>query len=507
MSALEPFAEKLTTVKTVGDGSTFDKAAFTAYENVKAERDALKESEAVYRRKVVSLEQDAENLLKSYQDIYEENKVLRSKLEHGPDALKIKKIRNEIKKQKEKLESIHSENGLLKEEIYRLQKQLGQTTEDKQRVNDAFKIERELHVDKVTDLVKENGTLEEKVDKYETKLKEYEFRIQSFENESEGLINRYKNLKHDNIKLETKFKKQKDLLEETVRDEQHSNKEMSKEIIHLKTKLAKLLSDNQSLDLDNKTLQKQKEYQNRELEVLKTQTSVLKRNLKLTSQENQTLKDDLRSTEGMLDDAKRFGFDAVYEEKKAMTRKKRMHLKRMNDMEEGIEELSRENKTLQDEAETCRKKMETAIMDREAFSFKIKTLKQRIEVLENANIELDRKTLFQHDKHKKALAATFGDDKARELIKENKTLLAKVQDLKVQNRRLSQKLYQHSEKGIPDEFEDNVTVISFRRSRKRQNRIIKADMPSLNRTDYNISYNRTVNTSKSLPAKSLKEYK
>lgn len=498
-------------IKNVGAGSTFDKAAFNAYETVKAERDALKESEAVYKRKVVALEQDSENLLKSYQDIYAENKVLRGKVEHGPGAARIKGFRNEIKKLEEKHACMKSDNALLQEEIYGLQKQLGQSKEDKQRVDDAFKMERGMHVDKAANLEKETKELQEQVEKLEVKCQEYEQRVKTYETESDGLLNRYKDLKHDQMKMEAKFKRQKDLSEEELREVKESNKEMTKEIIQLKTLLAKTQSDYNSLKLEYEAAQKQIEFQTKELEVFKTQTSLLKRNVKVTTREYNSLKDDLKSTENMLEDARSFGFDAVFDERKAMKRKERIHLKRIDELEAQANELSRENEDLDVKLGKCRQKMESAIMEKESMAYSETALKRRIEVLENANLELDRRNNFAFDPKKRERLALKFDGRRNEvgknLVKENNTLLEKVRNLEMENRTLVRKVRQLESDDVSDQRGEDVTVMSFRRTSSRKGRILRTELPALKSYDFAPSYSstRSVKVSRSLPSQSHRE--
>ncbi|KAH3872025.1 uncharacterized protein LOC127870012 [Dreissena polymorpha] len=486
-----------TKVKDVYKGSTFDKAAYTAYEAVKAERDALKESEAVYKRKVLALEEDAENLLKSYQGIYAENKVLRSKVEHGPDAARIKTFRSEIRRLEEKVTAQRNDNNMLKDEIERLQKQLNSTSEDKKRIDEAFKIERGLHVDKTGSLEREKNELEEKIVKLERQIQEYEHRINNYENESDGLLNRYKDLKRDNLKMETKFKKQKDLIDEELRDTKDTSKEMAKEIIQLKTKLAKVQSGYTSVKLDYEAANKQIEYQNKELDVFKTQSSVLKRNASLTTREYNTMKEELRTVEEILDDTRKLGFETVFDERKDLRRKERKLIQRIDDLELQREELLKENQGLEEEVNECRRRMETAITEHQNLHFANNTLKRRVEILENANLELDRKSRFMFDTGKKGVVVTMGDENAKIAEKEKHSLFAKVRYLEQQNRRLVRKIHELENN---DDFEENITVYSFRASRSKKDNIIHADMPALSGAGVRTSYRKKMKTAKSFPS-------
>ncbi|XP_052791069.1 girdin-like [Mya arenaria] len=495
----ETMSYEKTKVKDLYQGSSFDKAAYNAYEAVKAERDSLKESETLYKRKVLAVEEDAENLLKSYQGIYAENKVLRSKIEHGPDASRIKTFRGEIKRLEEKVTSVRSENAMLTDEIARLQKQLSQNLEEKKRIEDAFKMERGLHEDKTSNIEKEKNALEERNEKLERSCKEYEFRIKHYEEESDGLLHRYKELKRDNLKMETKFKKQKDLIEEEVRDLKETSKDMAKEIIQLKSKLARLQSEYQSVKLDYEAARKQIEYQNKELEVHKTQSSVLKRNAKMTNREFDTIKEELKTYEEMLEDERKFGFETVFVEVKDQKRKERKLLKRIGDLELQREELQRENQSLEQGTNECRRRMESSISEYQALAFANSNLKRRVEVLENSNLELDRRSKFMFDANKKGLVVTMGNETLKNVQKEKSNLLAKVRFLETENRRLSRRI---KELENENDFEETTTVYSFRTSKGKRDNIIHADMPSLNGADFvKSSYRKTMKaSSKSFPS-------
>lgn len=427
-------------VKEFGAGSTFDKAAYAAYEAVKSERDALKEADVAQKKRVIALEQETADLLKSYQGIYDENKVLRSKLTHGPEAQRIKNFRSEINRLEEKVSVLRTQNEQLQDELESIQKHANQVSGEKKRIDDAFKMERELHTDKATTLQKENKSLLEKLEKLEHQQVEYETRINNYDMESDGLLNRYKQLKRDNLKMESKFKKQKDLMDEESQELKETNKEMAKEIIGLKTTLAKVQSDLHSTNLDYKAAQRQIEFQQKELDVFKTQSSQMKKNAKITNKEYLSMKEELQNVEDMLNDARNFGFEAILDEREHLKRKERKHLKRIDDLKNQVEELIDENNRMEVELNGCRKKMEAAITEADNHEYEVRSLKRRLEVLENANIELDRQGKYLFDNKRKSVHVTMDNLKLKGAEKEKSVFLAKRRNLEIQNRRLSRRV-------------------------------------------------------------------
>ncbi|XP_060592247.1 protein Daple-like [Ruditapes philippinarum] len=489
-------------IKKFGDGSTFDKAAYAAYEAVKSERDALKEIEKTSKRRIEALEKETADLLSSYQGIYDENRVLRSKVEHGPNAQKIRNFRNEIKRLEEKVSAQRTENNMLSEEIASLQKQFNIISEEKKRIDDAFKMERSLHIEKTTNAEEENKDLYAKIERLERQQEEYERRVKNYDEESEGLLSRYKELKRDNLKMETKFKKQKDMAEEEIRETKELNKEMAKEIIVLKTRQAKLQAEFNSVKLDYQAAEKQIDYQNKELDVFRTQSQLLHRNVKISEREYNSMKEELQSVEEMLVDARNFGFESVIDERRNLKKKERKQFKRIDDLELQVEELTRENNDLEKEANEYRRKMEAAIIERENLLFAETTLKRRIEVLENANIDLDRRTKFMSSKSKTGLVVKMPDENIKNLEKEKASLFAKCRYLETQNRRYARRI-KELENGMEIDDFDNENASRLFKSRVTSDHVLHADMPTLSNRDPKSSYRRKAKLPRSLPAPSV----
>lgn len=483
-------------VKTFDDGGTFDKAAYAAYEAVKSERDALRESEETSKKRIEALEQETNNLLKSYQDIYEENRVLRSKLEHGPNSQKIRTFRNEINKLEDNVAMLRSQNELLTDELSSVQKQVNNVSDAKRRLDDAFKMERGLHVDKTSGLEKESNKLQEKIERLEQQQGEYERRVKNYDDESDGLLNRYKELKRDNMKMETKFKKQKNLIDEDMRDTKETNNEMAKEIIRLKTKLAKLQTEYHSVKLDWQASQKQIDYQNKELEVFKTQSSHMKRNVQVTTREYNSMKEELNSVEDMLIDTRNLGFENVIDDRRHMQRKERKQFQHIDGLEVQVDELTKENNHLEKEANECRQKLEASLLEHQNLIFANTAMKRRIAVLEHSNIELDRQTKFQFEKSKRGLIVTMPDENIKNLEREKYSLIGKCRALETHNRKLMRRVKELEHGTEIDTLGDMGVPHKYRRHSEY---MIHAEMPSLFNRDLKTSYHRKERHVRSLP--------
>lgn len=87
------------------------------YKHLKLHRDELLESEIRYKKTIKQLEKEKEELVKVYEPTYDENKVLKSLLEHGPDAVKMKKLRKAEKELGEEVDALKNENKRLAEEM------------------------------------------------------------------------------------------------------------------------------------------------------------------------------------------------------------------------------------------------------------------------------------------------------------------------------------------------------------------------------------------------------
>ncbi|XP_060592239.1 uncharacterized protein LOC132746964 [Ruditapes philippinarum] len=92
----------------------------TTYKHLKQHRDELLESEIRYKKTIKQLEKEKAELIKIYEPTYDENKVLKSIIEHGPDAVKMKKLRKARKELGEEVDTLKDENKRLTEQMQEL---------------------------------------------------------------------------------------------------------------------------------------------------------------------------------------------------------------------------------------------------------------------------------------------------------------------------------------------------------------------------------------------------
>lgn len=95
------------------------------YATLKDHRDTLLNAEFKYKHRIKELEKQAEELTKAFDQTFQENKILRSIIEHGPDAVKLKKLQQDKKEQKSVIDSLKEENDDLREKFKELEKEFG----------------------------------------------------------------------------------------------------------------------------------------------------------------------------------------------------------------------------------------------------------------------------------------------------------------------------------------------------------------------------------------------
>ncbi|KAH3872023.1 uncharacterized protein LOC127868645 [Dreissena polymorpha] len=95
------------------------------YDLLRQHRDALLNAEIKYKHHIKELEKQCEDITQDYDQTYKENKQLRSILEHGPDAAKMKQLKLDKKEQKTIIDQQQEEMKLLNDKIKELEKAAG----------------------------------------------------------------------------------------------------------------------------------------------------------------------------------------------------------------------------------------------------------------------------------------------------------------------------------------------------------------------------------------------
>ncbi|KAH3861344.1 hypothetical protein DPMN_024271 [Dreissena polymorpha] len=170
------------------------------YQLLVAERDDLLEAELGYKRRIEQLEKEAVDTLKSFDVLYNENKILRSKLE-TPDGVQTDSIEsyNSIYKDREHLREA---NRAYKRRIRQLENdaenEQGKYQElysKHQLVTQKAQLETEFATrardEKIDDLEKEHDEITKKLKLFLKEREQYEYKIAEMDKERNELQNKY----------------------------------------------------------------------------------------------------------------------------------------------------------------------------------------------------------------------------------------------------------------------------------------------------------------------------
>ena len=235
------------------------------YESIIAERDALLETEAAYRRRIQKLEADNTQILLDYETLYKENNSLRDKIDKGEDnniesfqrvyndrqilreaetayKKRISQLEQEATGMLHNFESLYQENKVLRDKAKNLEDRLNaidrmddikKVAELEKKVKHLEKIVRTMGYEK-EDLRQERHEFENQVYKLREEIAEMSKRNLMLDNENEGLKRGFMALgkNADNIwKDETKMRTRRQEEEERLlKDENNSMKKQIDEI-------------------------------------------------------------------------------------------------------------------------------------------------------------------------------------------------------------------------------------------------------------------------------------
>ncbi|KAL4240655.1 hypothetical protein ACF0H5_001446 [Mactra antiquata] len=262
------------------------------YQLLSAERDDLLEAEIGYKRRIEELEKETADALKSFDILYNENKILRSKLE-TPDGVIVDSIEsyNTVFKDREHLREA---NKAFKRRIRQLeddaeeaQKSYNKLYQNHQLVTQKAQLETQFATkardEKITDMEKEHEEMTERLRMFTLEKEQFEYRIAEMDKERNELQNKHDFLaeeKHefqlrcdvlqaDREKLKEKIMNLEDKIpdpEQKSKEEQHllslqgqlaalqvSNTDASREIFNLKEQIRALNKQKKEpVDLTNR---------------------------------------------------------------------------------------------------------------------------------------------------------------------------------------------------------------------------------------------------------------
>ena len=255
-----------------------------------AERDDLLESQKVYQKRISVLETDAADLLKSYDILYNENKILRGKLD-SPNTADAESIQNlesynvifkdrqylkeankALKRKVKQLEDdrsdilkqyndINTENQLLRQKAELLEQHTSRANDDKiidlerhkKEMDERFLMflkEREQYIYRIAEMDKERNELQNKYDFLFIEKKDLNLKCEIMEADRAKLKERIADLEGQIPDPEKKAKDEQLLLslQAQVIALQISNKDANATIERLKIELQELIKQLQSTD-------------------------------------------------------------------------------------------------------------------------------------------------------------------------------------------------------------------------------------------------------------------
>lgn len=177
------------------------------YDTLKKHRDVLLEEEIKYKKQIRELEKERDELVKTYENTYQENKKLKSIIDHGPDASKMKQLAKDKKEQSGIIERLEDENNVLNErlkELERLGDPLRKAIATKQWKDALDKARR---IREAEDAIPTQGPFvgnkifkKKRVAIDDDRLEEtdaYDLQLDSIEKESQRLLTKIKQLKRE----------------------------------------------------------------------------------------------------------------------------------------------------------------------------------------------------------------------------------------------------------------------------------------------------------------------
>ena len=183
------------------------------YDTLKKHRDNLMESELKYKKTIRELEKERDELVVTYETAYQENKQLKSILEHGPDAAKLKQLNKDKKEQKGLIEQLQDENKELGDRLKKLEKIEKLTDPGNLMIERNWK----AALDKVRKMREEEEAVPTQgpfsgdklfkkkrvaIDDAKIELDTYDLQLDSIQKETQILLNKVKQLKREKEQID-----------------------------------------------------------------------------------------------------------------------------------------------------------------------------------------------------------------------------------------------------------------------------------------------------------------
>ena len=216
------------------------------YDTLKEQRDKLAEAEKKYRARIKELEGENAELSKTYEATYQENKMLKGIIQHGPDASKVKGLMKVKKEQKGTIDRLEEENETLNkrlneiEEIYNARGQTAESTWNellaklKKRRPDAEKVPTHgpfaghTHANAVT------------VYNQKQEMDAFDRHLDNLEKETQILLNKIRQLQNEKGQIGSAIDKEKGYITRNAAVNNALNEKLNRDLNNFASKLEKL---------------------------------------------------------------------------------------------------------------------------------------------------------------------------------------------------------------------------------------------------------------------------
>ena len=395
-------------VTTYAAGVSF--STTKSYESLIAERDALLETEGAYKRRIQQLEEENTQILLDYDGMYKENNILRDKLDKGEDnhvesyqrihddrkvmretetayKRRINQLESDTTDMLKNFESLYTENKVLRDKANKLEERLN-AIDRLDEVKKMHELEKKVKLLEKTVrtmgyerqcLVKENNEIENQMFKQREEISELTKSNLLLERENEGFKRGFMALgqKVDvGWKDEIKHKTRRQEEEERIFKEEHAA--FKKDIDSLNKEVHKLEKINIELKTRNELLEQAKEEADRRL-------------VQLTREQGQRTPSAVKRRDAELDQIKQQRVEEIQQTVEHL-KAENIELKTKNDVlgkEKATfeERLRNAVKQPRETASSIRRTMETEREIRD-LNMHVDNFKEKVKYLEVENVDL-----------------------------------------------------------------------------------------------------------------------
>ena len=216
------------------------------YDALKLERNKLIEAEKKYRARIKELEDETAELSKTYETTYQENKMLKGIIQHGPDAVKAKELVKVKKQQKEIIDRLEEENQFLTTRLNDLEQQYNakDTTLDN-TWNDALSKAKQKR--SVGDKVPIQGPFtgrthanEGSLNNQKQEIDSFDIQLDNLEKETHILLNKIHQLQKDKEHISLAINLEKGYITRNAAMNNALNEKLTRDLNKFASKLEKL---------------------------------------------------------------------------------------------------------------------------------------------------------------------------------------------------------------------------------------------------------------------------